>query len=88
MTLERWPALNTGPRADGTGRLIPRDNFYLTSLLVGQSRSQTVMYFYCRIRTVIGARNCNRRQIASPKHHIALLGIKATYIRFGLIDKY
>ena len=29
-----------------------------------------------------------QQTIASPKHHIALLGIKATYIRFGLIDKY
>jgi hypothetical protein len=29
-----------------------------------------------------------QQTIAFPKHHIALLGIKATYIRFGLIDKY
>jgi hypothetical protein len=29
-----------------------------------------------------------QQTIASPKYHVALLGIKATYIRFGLIDKY
>jgi hypothetical protein len=29
-----------------------------------------------------------QQTIASPKNHIALLGIKATYIRFGLIDEY
>ena len=29
-----------------------------------------------------------QQTIASPKNHIALLGIKAAYSRFGLIDKY
>jgi hypothetical protein len=39
-------------------------------------------------RLLKASEEVRQQMIASPNHKLALLGIKATFIRFRLIDKY